>query len=70
MELSLKKVPQGRQHPDSVLCDCEHRHRKDRAGHAPHPIPEDQSNNHKEGIERETPRQQHGRYGFAFGKVN
>ena len=39
-------------------------------GTAPHPIPEDQSNNDKEGIERETPRQQHRRYGFAFGKVN
>ena len=52
MELSLKKVPEGREQPDPVandLRDCEHRYRQDGTRHAPHPIPEDQCNDDKEG---------------------
>jgi hypothetical protein len=71
--LSLEKVTEGCQHPDPVthdLRDRQHRHGQNRAGHTPHPVPEDEGYDDEHGIEREAPRQQHRGDGLSLDEVD
>src|ERR1700709_2761741 len=67
--LALQQMAESAEGPQAVaddLHDGEHRHGQDRAGDAPHPVPEDQGEHHRHRVDGEAAGQQHWRDDLAF----